>query len=561
MPTTKGPTALLLDTPPANLDAAKGARPGEFRITGQKAYAMSVGRALLEHGTFDEYYFIGGAGASARGAAADPRLRLLSPTQLPSLAGLERLVIMSTVADMYQLLPVRLVLRRPDWPMFGTIHATSGAVLASTLLSFLIDPYYAHDALACSTRSGRRVVERQLEGVCERLRAAGFPHPRSPVALPVIPIGVETSQFQRVEREAARAKLDLPREPVVMLYFGRFSQMTKADLGPLLLAFREVWLTRPDARLVLAGDDFFNLTPSLRAASDLLGIGGAVRIEPNPDGDRKREWFAAADIFVAVSDNLQETFGIAIAEAMAAGLPVVAADWDGHRELVSDGETGFLIPTTMPRLGPALDMLNSSRSWLGDYALAMTTAIDLGDLTRQLGRLVANPELRRRMGDEARRRAVRQFDWRVVVAAYEEVWTASLDQARAFAGAQHTHAVAGIFTYDYQRVYEHYPTRLGDDDDGLLVSGAAAREAGSEESREESSAAWKLLLAASPGFEPRLFTAIANHAQACPGATVGETVRVLVEAGAGDEFLVRSHIGRLVKYGLVAYAATQEVRR
>ena len=44
--------------------------------------------------------------------------------------------------------------------------------------------------------------------------------------------------------------------------------------------------------------------------------------------------YAAADIFVSLSDNIQETFGLTPVEAMAAGLPVVASDWDGYRETI-----------------------------------------------------------------------------------------------------------------------------------------------------------------------------------------------------------------------------------
>jgi glycosyltransferase involved in cell wall biosynthesis len=56
----------------------------------------------------------------------------------------------------------------------------------------------------------------------------------------------------------------------------------------------------------------------------------------------------AADLFISLADNIQETFGLTPVEAMAAELPVLVTDWDGYRETVRDGMDGFRIPTWMP---------------------------------------------------------------------------------------------------------------------------------------------------------------------------------------------------------------------
>ena len=58
--------------------------------------------------------------------------------------------------------------------------------------------------------------------------------------------------------------------------------------------------------------------------------------------------WAAADLFLSLVDNPQETFGLAPVEAMAAGVPVVVSDWDGYRYTVSDGVEGFRVPTLAP---------------------------------------------------------------------------------------------------------------------------------------------------------------------------------------------------------------------
>ena len=72
----------------------------------------------------------------------------------------------------------------------------------------------------------------------------------------------------------------------------------------------------------------------------LRRLGG---LTPASDKEKKLA-LAAADLFCSPSDNLQETFGLSVLEAMASSLPVVASDWDGYRDLVVHGRTGWLVP-------------------------------------------------------------------------------------------------------------------------------------------------------------------------------------------------------------------------
>jgi starch synthase len=112
--------------------------------------------------------------------------------------------------------------------------------------------------------------------------------------------------------------------------------------------------------------------------------GERVRVhrDLNQDDPELRALFAAADVFVL--PTLGDTMGLAIIEAMAAGLPVVSTRTGAVPEVVVDGATGILVQS-------------------GDVAA----------LTAALKRLAASPELRQEMGAAARRRACEMFDERL----------------------------------------------------------------------------------------------------------------------------------------------------
>ena len=78
------------------------------------------------------------------------------------------------------------------------------------------------------------------------------------------------------------------------------------------------------------------LCPSVR----FVRLGGTQPVSEQV----KHQALAAADVAVSLVDNPQETFGLAVAEAMA-GVPLVVSDWNGYRDLVRDGLDGFRIPT------------------------------------------------------------------------------------------------------------------------------------------------------------------------------------------------------------------------
>lgn len=162
----------------------------------------------------------------------------------------------------------------------------------------------------------------------------------------------------------------------VLFYNGRIASVKGVDI--LLKAFAEVRKKNQGARLILAGRWQMPHPPSdwgLELGKNHNGVEWAGPVS----AEQIKAFYAAADIFVMPSRY--ETFGLSVLEAMAAGLPVVAANTGALPELVENRITGILTPP-------------------GD-ALSMAAGIL---------ELLENPDLRKKMGEAGRQRALECFD-------------------------------------------------------------------------------------------------------------------------------------------------------
>src|SRR5690606_20256558 len=151
-----------------------------------------------------------------------------------------------------------------------------------------------------------------------------------------------------------------------------------------------------------------------------------ILVEGRDAGARPKTW-AAADIFVSLSDNIQETFGLTPIEAMAAALPVVVTDWDGYRDTVRHAVDGFRLPVWAPAAGSGAALAAGMESSVINYdhycwSAAAATAVEIEPVAEALSALVADPGLRRTMGLSGRARARERFDWAVVFRQYQALW-------------------------------------------------------------------------------------------------------------------------------------------
>ncbi len=342
----------------------------------------------------------------------------------------------------------------------------------------------AHVWEGCSPRDGVGVTSVASQKIME----GWYAHARSVYNLPeawpqpqlkVIPLGVPDPELGVNEdlRTELRNRLKVDADTVMILLYGRISQADKMDMRPLFSALRRVRLHHPQAKffLFLAGamkqDD--PIKESLLELSKAWGI--PFGVAPNPSRNLKKQLFAAADVFVSPTDNIQETFGLTLVEAAQSGLPVIASDWDGYRDIVVHDETGFLIPTVAPTDTPYLDSVSRILfNQLHQLLRSQQTVMHVPALEEALVRLISDTPLRKRMGSAARERAEKLYSFDKVVDRWVEFWEElnttpiSAEQEAIMRTAKHPH------TLDYGKVFACYATGHLNDDTVLKVTDLGA---------------------------------------------------------------------------------------
>jgi glycosyltransferase involved in cell wall biosynthesis len=370
---------------------------------------------------------------------------------------------------------LRAKLGGPVFPLTGVTHSLHTADIFSKMREMVATPFGPGDAVVCTSVGAQTVMQKHWDLALQRSRVQGSPVVAERLHFPKIPLAVDDVYFHPPDKAASRRALGLPDDAIVSLYLGRLSPHTKADLNPVIDAHarivrsgREAGGPRSRAALVLAGAGDPSYQASLRGAAAELGIADRVHVVTNVSDEQKHMLLAAADLFVSPVDNHQETFGLAVVEAMAAGLPVVGSDFDGYRDLIDEGVTGFRVPTYGGRFPGAVDdLVGLIDPNLTALLMAETVAVDTGVLRARMGQLIDDPELRRRLGAAGRDRAQRQFSWPRVIAAYESLWRELGAQARAWKPAE---VFGDPQVGSLHDIFSHYPTALLASADQLSVS-------------------------------------------------------------------------------------------
>lgn len=196
----------------------------------------------------------------------------------------------------------------------------------------------------------------------------------------VIPTGIDIAPYKRANGAALRSERGWNDDKVIMSV-GRLAE--EKNWVTLLQAFALAQKSHPNIRLVLLGDG--PQAEALRQLVGELGITERVTFTGNVPFNDVPNYFKAADLFAFAS--ITETQGLVTLEAMASGLPVVAVDASGTRDILEDGKQGFLVQNDVSELASGITRLIENPSLAGRFksaALRKSYAYDNKRLARKM---------------------------------------------------------------------------------------------------------------------------------------------------------------------------------
>ncbi|HEY3063880.1 MAG TPA: glycosyltransferase family 4 protein [Chloroflexota bacterium] len=292
----------------------------------------------------------------ANGSVARITLSLRAYLQAKRLLQAENFDLIHLHEPLMPALPLT-VLRHSNTTNIGTFHAFRVRPLTYFYSKPILQPFYRklHGHITVSTAAREFIGE------------------YFPADYRVIPNGIN---FDRFHRPAPPLEQLADGRPTV-LFVGRLEK--RKGLRFLLRAWPRVLGQLPDARLVVVGrgrplEGYRRFAARQGWSPSDVVFAGYVPAEDLP------RYYQAADVFCAPNTG-QESFGIVLLEAMAAGAPIVASDIPGYHDVLNHGEQGLLVPPQDPEA-----------------------------LADALGRLLKAPDLRQAMRQQGQAKA-RLYDW------------------------------------------------------------------------------------------------------------------------------------------------------
>ena len=229
-----------------------------------------------------------------------------------------------------------------------------------------------------------------------------------------------------MQSKKARKRLGIDQNAAVVLWTGRLELHCKSHHSCTFRAVAhasEVCPQRPWVLLMYGTAVMPSIKPALEQAAKQICPNIHLKLLDGNDLEVGALARAASDMAISLVDCLQETFGLTPVEAMASGLPTVVSDWNGYRDTVVEGRTGYRIKTHSFK--PGWCGVDLQQQALHENALDQVSAhisgqisVDALEAGAALARLANSPERAIAMGALGMQRVERHYDWKVVLDQY-----------------------------------------------------------------------------------------------------------------------------------------------
>ena len=319
-----------------------------------------------------------------------------------------------------------------SYSIVGITHTTASHNVMSDISRLAFSNVMPWDAVICTSEcvldTVNKILDHQHERMSSKFSFENLIYPK----FPVIPLGIDSDEFIFSESFvlSSRKELNINANDIVIVYVGRLSFHAKAHHLPMSLALEQCSKElKEDQKIHIIQTGWFPNDP----VKDIF-VNEGKKICPSvnfhfldgTDQNNKHKTLAAGDIFISLSDNIQETFGITPLEGMASKLPVIVSDWDGYKSTVRNDIDGYRVKTyaLKPGLGEDLAYNHMMDSINYDHYIGLSVqrvAIDVADCIRKLKILIFDKDKRLEYGENARKRATDFFNWPVILNQYKEL--------------------------------------------------------------------------------------------------------------------------------------------
>ncbi len=263
-------------------------------------------------------------------------------------------------------------------PLVHTERGTRHSIALNKVVA-LLSRAYDHTIGTLIVKSARTNIG-VSQAACDFLKHLGVTNTQ------LIYNGIDTTIFRKREGRNCRQELGISDDAPLITFVGRL--IYAKGVQDLLSAFTRVKEAAADAKLLIIGAGPYranleNLVYQSGCGSDILFLG-------QKNQDEIIDILSATDIFV--NPSYSEGLPTSVMEAASIGLPIVATDVGGTREIITSSKTGILVK-----------------------------AGNTGQLEENLHELLASAELRRKLGRNARMLVKEKFDWDKITQDWIEV--------------------------------------------------------------------------------------------------------------------------------------------